>query len=79
MSAPELFQPRMSAILEGLNGVLCQMDDVLIFGADEEEHDSRLAAVLKQIQSASATLNPDKCKFRQSSVKFLGHLDKNGI
>ena len=79
-SAPELFQRRMSAILEGLNGVLCQMDDVLIFGANREEHDSRLAAVLKRIQSAGVTLNPDKCKFRQSSVKFLGHLiDKNGI
>ena len=39
-SAPELFQRRMSTILEGLDGVLCQPDDVLIFGANKEEHDS---------------------------------------
>lgn len=32
-SAPELFQWRMNQILEGLEGVLHQMDDVLIFGA----------------------------------------------
>ena len=29
-SAPELFQKRMSKILEGLDGVLCHMNDVLI-------------------------------------------------
>ena len=46
-SAPELFQRRMSAILEGINGVLCQMDDVLIFRANKEEHNSQLAAALK--------------------------------
>jgi len=31
-SAPEHFQKRMSRILSGLAGVVCQMDDVLIFG-----------------------------------------------
>ena len=70
----------MSAILEGLDGVLCQMDDVLIFGTNKEEHDSGLAAVLKRIQSAGVTLNPEKCEFRRISIKFLGHLIvKNGI
>ena len=33
-SAPELFQKRMSKILEGLDGVVCLMDDVLVFGKD---------------------------------------------
>ena len=79
-SAPELFQRRMSAILEGLDGVLCQMDDVLIFGTTKEEHDFQMATALKRIQSAGVTLNPDKCEFRRSSVKFLGHLiDREGI
>jgi len=31
-SAPEIFQKRMSKILSGLEGIVCQMDDVLIFG-----------------------------------------------
>ena len=31
-SAPELFQCRMSVMLQGLQGVVCMMDDVLIFG-----------------------------------------------
>ena len=62
-SAPEQFQKRMSQILDGLDGVVCQMDDVLVHGKDQAEHDQRLTAVLKRIESAGATLNPDKCVF----------------
>ena len=79
-SAPEHFQKRMSAILSGLEGVVCQMDDVLVFGRDQTEHDTRLTAVLKLIESAGATLNPDKCEFSRKTLKFLGHiLDEDGI
>ena len=34
-SAPELFQ-KVSKILEGLDGVVCLMDIVLVFGKDQE-------------------------------------------
>ena len=49
LSAPELFQKRINRILEGLNGVICQMDDILrlVCGKDQEEHDQRLTEVLK--------------------------------
>ena len=36
--APELFQKRMSDILQDIEGKLCQMDDVLVFGSSQEEH-----------------------------------------
>ena len=79
-SAPELFQKRMSHLLQGLSGNVCLMDDVLVFGANQAEHDARLTAVLERIQAARVTLNPEKCKFRCKSVKFLGHLiDEEGI
>ena len=56
------------------------MDDVLVFGRDQAEHDTRLTAVLKQVESAEATLNPEKCEFSRKSLKFLGHIiDANGI
>ena len=32
---PELFQRRMNTILEGLEGMVCLMDDVLIFGSKQ--------------------------------------------
>ena len=55
----------MNEILEGLEGVLCQMDDVLVFGSSQEEHDTRLAGVLQKIADTGVTLNPDKCVFNR--------------
>ena len=73
-SAPEVFQKRMSTILDGLDGVLCHMDDVLIFGANQEEHDRNLTAMLTRLQAAGVTLNASKCEFNREQVKFLGHM-----
>ena len=39
-SAPKHFQKRMSKILTGLDGVVCQMDDVLGFGSNRTQHDA---------------------------------------
>ena len=78
-SAPEVFQKTMSSILEGLDGVICHMDDVLIHGQNQEEHDTRVRAVLQRLHEAGLTLN-DKCEFSQQRVKFLGHIiDETGV
>ena len=78
--APELFQQRMNKILDGLKGVVCLMDDVLVFGSNQAEHDQRLIVTLERIKAAGVTLNKDKCKFSVNSVKFLGHIvNKEGI
>eukprot|EP00117_Sycon_ciliatum_P008805 scpid39753/ scgid0465/ Retrovirus-related Pol polyprotein from transposon 17.6; Protease; Reverse transcriptase; Endonuclease len=79
-SAPEIFQQRMSAILQGLEGVVCQMDDILVHGRTQEEHDHRLRAVLTRLVLAGLTLNPAKCQFSASDLTFLGvHLTPDGI
>ena len=64
----------MSEILSGLEGTICMMDDVLIYGSTQEEHDFRLTAVLERLQQANVTLNNDKCKFSVNRVRFLGHI-----
>ncbi len=73
-SVPELFQKWMNHILEGLKGVLCLIDDVLIFGATKEEHNATLLAALKRLQNAGVTLNSAKCEFYKTSVRFLSHI-----
>lgn len=79
-SAPELFQHWMSRILDGLEGVMCLIDDVLLFGKSQEEHDARLLAAFQRLKEANVTLNAAKCEFTKSSIKFLGHVvDRNGI
>ena len=36
--------------------------------------------VLERIESVGLTLNPEKCEFSKSSVRFLGHcIDKDGV
>ena len=73
-SAPEHFQSRISKILGDSPGVICQMDDILVFGSCQEEHDQRLQWVLQRLQNAHVTLNADKCQFSQSSITFLGQV-----
>ena len=70
----------MSEILNGVKGVICQMDDVLVHGANQEDHDRRVRATLHRLQEAGITLNIEKCQFFKTSVKFLGSIiDEQGI
>ena len=79
-STPEIFQRHMNNVLSDLPGVLCHVDDILAYGKDSTEHESRLQATLKRIQAAGITLNETKCCFYQPRVSFLGHvIDKHGI
>ncbi|XP_033733605.1 uncharacterized protein K02A2.6-like [Pecten maximus] len=79
-SASEYFQKRMQALLTGLPGALCQMDDILIFGETQEEHDVRLQIVLRRLVEAGITLNSDKCQFSKDRIIFVGHvIDASGI
>lgn len=71
-SAPEHFQRRMSEMLEGFEGVLCHVDDVLVFGRDRQEHDSRLHQVQQKFQNVGLTLNK-KCEFGKDNMLFVGH------
>ena len=74
-SAPEHFQNRMvTEVTEGLEGVVCHIDDVLVWGRTQAEHDDRLHAVLEKIQKAGITLNIEKCDLSRSEVSFLGHV-----
>ena len=64
----------MSTLLRDLEGVVCLIDDVLIYGRSQEQHDERLLAVLNRLEEADLTLNQDKCEFSKMEVKFLGHI-----
>ena len=79
-SAPEHFQRRMSALLDGIEGVVYMMDDVLVHGKDQDQHDDRLLKVLQRLETAGLALNKEKCKFSQRQVKFLGQMvDRMGV
>ena len=79
-SAPEIYSQKMASILDGLEGVSNLMDDICVSGRSQEEHDSRLHAVLSRLREVGVTLNPDKCEFSVCSMTYLGHLvSEHGI
>ena len=66
--------------LEGLEGVICVMDNILVHGRTQAEHDKRLDSVLARLAKAKITSNPDKCEFSKHQLKFAGHnLSAHGI
>lgn len=73
-SEPEIFQCTRSAILKALDRVICWIDDIIIHGRNQVEHDTRVWAVLFRLQKAGLTLNIQKCEFSQRRIKFLGTL-----
>ena len=76
----EQFQRCLSAKLEGLEGVEVLIDDIIVHGADQKQHDKRLTAVLNKLANANITLNRKKCEFNVKTVKVLGHIvSPNGI
>ena len=73
-SAPEYFQRRMDQELQGLEGVVCHMDDILIFGSSQQEHNERLLAVLRRLSQSGLTLNKKKCQFSKQKLEYLGQV-----
>ena len=70
----------MSEILNDMEGVVCLIDDDLIHGRTQEEHDECLLKILCRLQKEGLTLNKVKCKFSQRQVPFLGQVaDETGI
>ena len=68
--APEIYQRKMWELLGDLEGIMIYMDDVIVFGRNQTEHDSRLREVLEKIMNARLKLNKEKCEFSTSKLEF---------
>ena len=69
----------MDTMLTGLPGVSAYIDDIIITGTTPEELLRHLTSVLDRIQQYGFRLSLDKCKFFQTSVKYLEFIfNKNG-
>ncbi|KAJ8380840.1 hypothetical protein SKAU_G00016180 [Synaphobranchus kaupii] len=55
----------VTEVTEGLDGVFCHIDDVLVCGRSQEQHNMRLHEVLGKIENAGITLNIEKCALSQ--------------
>ena len=73
-SAPELFQSTMKEVISNLPGVETIMDDVLVWGETEAEHDRNLLGFLERAREVNLKLRKDKCQFKVKEVPYIGHL-----
>ena len=64
----------MSTIVDDPPGVICLVDDILVFRACQEEHDQRQQAILQCLASAGLTINGEKCVLSVNQLRFCGHL-----
>jgi hypothetical protein len=79
-SAPASWQRAMDQILQGLSGVQCVLDDMIITGKSDDEHLQNLENVLQRLQDNGLRANIEKCSFLQDSVVYCGHeISKEGL
>ncbi len=81
--APAYFQYMIATIvLSGLLYICCELyiDDVIVFGRNEDEFIENLEKVLKQLQERNVSLNPKKCTLGSKEIEFVGHvIDSEGL
>lgn len=75
-NAPSTFQRLMEKCMGDihLREVLVFLDDIIVFSQTLEEHEARLAKVLDRLRENGLKLSPEKCRFFQTSVRYLGHI-----
>ena len=79
-SAPSIFQKTMDMILQGMSGVICYLDDILISGRTKDEHLDNLRKVLQRLQEHNIRAKKSKCTVMKTSVRYLGHIiDADGL
>ena len=71
-AASEIFQSVIHDQIRNIPGVLNISDDVIVFGTDQEAHDTALQSVFEQFAKVGLTLNSEKCLFNQKSLTYFG-------
>ena len=79
-SSPAIFQRFISNILVNIPGVAVYMDDIIISGEDESQHDFRLKKVLNILSHHNVQINKSKTMLKAKQIEYLGYLiSGNGI
>ena len=75
-NAGATFQRLMDVVMSGLHLEIClvYLDDIVVYAKSPYQHLRRLEMVFNRLSEAGLKLKPEKCKFFQKSVSFLGHV-----
>ena len=79
-NAAQTFQRFIDHVLRDFDFVFSYINDILLASRDETEHMSHLRLLFQRFTDYGLTINPKKCVFGATSLKFLGHyIDADGI
>ncbi|KAE8741740.1 hypothetical protein FOCC_FOCC012735, partial [Frankliniella occidentalis] len=80
-NSPFKWAQTIAKILSGIPDLICFYDDCLAYGGNNlAEHLEQLATIFSRFKEANVTVNPEKLKFLQTEVPFLGYdISLNGI
>ena len=73
-SSQDIFQRVMSQMFKNIEGVEVAVDDILVWGENEQQYDTRLKQVLERARHRELKLNKSKCQFGKQQVFYLGHI-----
>ena len=71
-AAAEKFQDVIPTAISDIPGTKNISDDIIIYGANSQEHDKALRAMLTRFQELNLTLRKDKCQFYLPRIEFFG-------
>ena len=74
VSASEIFQRVMSQMVEDIEGSEAIMDDIVVWGKDQAEHDMCLKQVMDKAKACGLKFNKGKCRFRQNQFSYVEHV-----
>jgi hypothetical protein len=79
--SPDIFQGKMSELMESLEYVRAYLDDLLcIYKLSLEDHIEKLEEVLRRLCNAGLKVNAAKSTFCALEIKYLGYvLTRDGI
>ena len=79
-SASSVWQRAIDTVLSELQKTRCIIDDIIVTGADDEEHFRNLEAVFARLQAAGLRINIEKCLFFQDRIEYCRHeVSKDGM
>ena len=73
-SASEIIQKRNFETFGDIPGVHCIIDDMIIAGEDDKDHDQILKKVMERARLKNVKFNQSKIQFRVPQVHFMGNI-----
>lgn len=80
VSAPEVFQRFMNTVLDGIEGAVAYLDDILVHASTREELNAITKKVRDRLSQYNLSVNVEKSEEGKEELTFLGHrINKDGI